>query len=422
MVPVWAIALVAVLLALACTLLIVLLARRIPDPEPGLRLLAQQMALQANHSREIGRDLADQARDGRQELVGAVRDVSRSVAHQIGQFAGVQDSRFDGVAQRLDGWALQSERRLEDMRQALDTQLERLRADSQARLESIRETVDERLRTTLEQRLGESFRLVSERLEQLQRGLGEMQALATDVGDLKRLLGNVKTRGVWGEAQLATLLEQLFSTGQYDCNVEVVAGSGERVEFALRLPGAPGFPVWLPIDAKFPREDYERLLAACERADGAAAEQSSRRLETRLRAEARSIRAKYVAPPATTDFALLFLPVEGLFAEVARRPGLLDALLREERVIIAGPTTLAAILSSLQMGLRTVAIDRRSAEIRQLLAAVRLEFSRFGDTLARTRDQLEKAAGSIGHAESRSRAISRHLDEIETLPLERRDG
>jgi DNA recombination protein RmuC len=281
----------------------------------------------------------------------------------------------------------------------------------------MRATVDEKLQSTPQRRLAETFDMVAARLEQVHKGLGEMNALAADVGDLKRVLANVRTRGTWGEVQLATLLEQMLVPDQYGRNVEVVAGSGERVEFAIRLPGHdPASPVWLPIDAKFPREDYERLGHARESGDATAATAAEKQLDARLRIEARSIRSKYIAPPSTTDFALLFLPTEGLYAEAVRRPGLLDALQRECRVVVAGPSTLAAILSSLQMGFRTLAIERRSSEVWQLLGAVKTEFGRFGDVLAKTREQIERAASTIGNAETRSRAIERKLREVESLP------
>ena len=269
----------------------------------------------------------------------------------------------------------------------------------------------------LEQRLGESFRLVSERLEVVHRGLGEMQALATGVGDLKRVLGNVKTRGSWGELQLASLLEQLLAPGQYASHVAPRPGSQERVEFAIRLPGqAEDSPVWLPIDAKFPLEDYQRLLDAQERGDAAAMEEAARAVEARIKLEARTIREKYVAPPHTTDFAILYLPIEGLYAEVLRRPGLADTLQREWRVSLAGPTTRAALINSLQMGFRTLAIERRSAEVWAVLGAVKTEFGKFGEALAHTRRKLDEAASSIGRAETRSRVLSRQLKAVEALP------
>ena len=282
----------------------------------------------------------------------------------------------------------------------------------------MRVTVDEKLHATLEQRLGESFRQVAERLEQVHQGLGEMQGLARDVGSLNRVLVNVKTRGIVGEVQLAALLEQVLAPGQYEANVETVPGSGARVEFAIRLPGRGdgGAPLWLPIDAKFPREDHERLIDAQERADAAGVESAARALEARLKTEARSIRDKYLAAPHTTDFAILFLPTEGLYAEALRRPGLVEGLQRDHRVALTGPTTLLATLSSLQIGFRTLALEKRSAEVWQVLGAVKTEFTRFGDVLAKTRKKLAEAAGTIDAAEVRTRAMARQLRAVEALP------
>jgi DNA recombination protein RmuC len=287
----------------------------------------------------------------------------------------------------------------------------------------MRATVDEKLHATLEARLGESFKQVAERLEQVHRGLGEMQTLAQGVGDLKRVLGNVKTRGVFGEVQLLGLLEQVFTPEQYGVNVATRPGSNERVEFAIRLPGreagvngAHGAPVWLPIDAKFPREDYERLLDAQERADREAADAASKALELRIRDEARTIRAKYLQPPHTTDFAVLFVPTEGLYAELLRRPGLNEALMKDHHVTLAGPTTLLAMLNSLQMGFRTLAIEQRSSEVWTVLGAVKTEFAKFGDVLAKTKKKLDEASNSIGAAEVRTRAMARQLRTVEALP------
>lgn len=403
----WPVAL-AILLATVIVLLVALLMRRQPDPDPGLRLLAEQLARQGQRQGEIAQATERAHHESRAHLVQVMRELDRSVLAQGLQQGERQARAMDALALRLD-----------HLRDAVDAQLDRLRADNAERLEAMRRTVDEQLHETLERRLGESFRTVSERLEQVQRGLGEMQALAGDVGDLKRVLTNVKTRGTWGEAQLAAILEQIFAPGQVETDVEVEPGSGERVEFALRLPAGHGGQVTLlPIDAKFPREDYERLLAAQEQADAAGAERCARRLEQRVRLEARKISRKYLRPPVTTDFALLFVPVEGLFAELARRPGLIDELQGRQRVLLAGPTTVAAILSSLQMGLRTLAVEQRSGEIRRLLVGVREEFRQFGEMLARTRDQLERAAGQIGQAEQRSRVLSRRLDHVETQGLE----
>ncbi|MBT9487981.1 MAG: DNA recombination protein RmuC, partial [Rubrivivax sp.] len=296
--------------------------------------------------------------------------------------------------------------------------LGRLQEGNEAKLEQMRATVDEKLHATLEQRLGESFKQVAERLEQVHRGLGEMQTLARDVGALNRVLNNVKTRGVFGEVQLAGLLEQVFTPEQYATNVATVPGSSERVEFAIRLPGqrADGAPLWLPIDAKFPRDDYERLLDAHERADAPAMELAAKAIDTRLRLEAKNIRDKYLAPPHTTDFAILFLPTEGLYAEALRRPGLLEALQREHKVMLAGPTTLLATLTSLQMGFRTLALEKRSAEVWEVLGAVKTEFGKFGDVLAKTRKKLDEAGSSLEMAERRTRVMVRELRNVQAVP------
>jgi DNA recombination protein RmuC len=259
---------------------------------------------------------------------------------------------------------------------------------------------------------------VADRLEQVHKGLGEMQSLARDVGSLNRVLSNVKTRGIYGEVQLAGLLEQVFTPEQYAANVETVPGSGARVEFAIRLPGqrSDGLPLWLPIDAKFPREDHERLLDAQERADAPAVEAAARAIEQRLRLEARTIREKYIAAPHTTDFGILFVPTESLYAEALRRPGLVESLQREHRIMLAGPTTLLATLSSLQMGFRTLALEKRSAEVWQVLGAVKTEFLKFGDVLAKTKKKLDEASHTIDDAEVRTRAMARQLKAVEALP------
>jgi len=311
-----------------------------------------------------------------------------------------------------------SEQRLEAVRTTVEQRLEVLRGDNAQKLEQIRTTVDEKLHATLEQRLGQSFKQVSDWLEQVHKGLGEMQSLAAGVGDLKRVLTNVKTRGTWGEVQLENLLERILTPSQYDKNVSTRPGTNERVEFAIRLPGrdAGGVPCLLPIDAKFPLADYQQLLEAQERADAAMVELHAKALERRIRDQAADIHAKYIAPPHTTDFALLYLPLEGLYAEVLRRPGLFDALQREYRVNVTGPTTLAAMLNSLQMGFRTLAIEQRSSDVWKRLAAVKAEFAKFGEVLSATRRKLEQASNSIGDAEVRTRAIERQLREVEVLP------
>lgn len=313
---------------------------------------------------------------------------------------------------------------METLRQTLESRLSAIQTDNSQKLEQMRLTVDEKLHNTLEQRLGESFKLVSERLEQVHKGLGEMQTLASGVGDLKKVLSNVKVRGTWGEVQLENLLEQVLSVEQYAKNVQTRPKSNERVEFAIKLPGrdSSGSVVWLPIDAKFPLEDYQKLLEAQELGDVRGMEEAGRALELRIRDEAKAIRDKYLEPPHTTDFGLLFLPIEGLYAEVIRRPGLCDYLQRECRVTVTGPATLTAILNSLQMGFRTLAIERRSGEVWQVLGAVKTEFGKFGDVLAKTKKKLDEARNTIDQAEVRSRAIDRKLRQVESLPVDEAQG
>jgi DNA recombination protein RmuC len=326
----------------------------------------------------------------------------------------------DTLNQTLATMTESNAQRMAEVRATLETKIRDLQSDNGARLEEMRKTVDEKLHATLETRLTESFRQVSERLEKVHQGLGEMQQLAIGVGDLKRVLTNVKTRGTWGEVQLEMLLEQVLTVDQYAKNVETVAGTNARVEFAIKLPGAVdgGPPVWLPIDAKFPKEQYERLVEAADRADAEGVARFGAELERAVRSEAKTICEKYVSPPQTTDFAILFLPTEGLYAEVMRRPGLADDLQRTLRVTIAGPSTLSAILNSLQMGFRTLALEKRSSEVWQVLGAVKTEFGKFGDVLAATKVTLERAAKNIENAEVRSRQMARKLKSVEALPSE----
>jgi DNA recombination protein RmuC len=309
-------------------------------------------------------------------------------------------------------------RRMAEVRQTLEAQLAQLQTTNSAKLDEMRATVDEKLQTTLQARLGESFKQVAERLEQVHKGLGEMQTLAQGVGDLKHLLTNVKTRGMFGEAQLASLLEQVLVVDQYATQIATRPGSKNVVDFAIKLPGKSddGTPLWLPIDAKFPNEDYERLLDAQGRADAAGAEAAGKALEMRIRLEAKSIAEKYIEPPHTTDFAILFLPTEGLYAEVLRRPGLMESLQRDHRITLAGPTTLLAMLSSLQMGFRTLALEKRSSEVWQVLGAVKTEFGKFGDVLAKVKSQTQTVLNTLDNAEVRSRALGRVLKKVEALP------
>jgi DNA recombination protein RmuC len=324
----------------------------------------------------------------------------------------------DSMRQQLQLMSQGNDQRLAELRQTVEQRLTSIQQDNERKLEQMRATVDEKLHATLEQRLGESFKQVAERLEQVHKGLGEMQNLARDVGSLNRVLTNVKTRGVFGEVQLAGLLDQVFTAEQYAANVAVLPGSSARVEFAVRLPGQrdDGQPLWLPIDAKFPREDYERLLDAQERADAPAAEAAGKAIENRLRLEARTIREKYIGPPHTTDFAILFVPTEGLYAEALRRPGLVEGLQREHKVMLCGPTTLLATLTSLQMGFRTLALAKRSAEVWEVLGAVKTEFGKFGDVLAKIKKKLDEAGNTLGEAEVRTRAMTRKLKTVEALP------
>jgi DNA recombination protein RmuC len=358
------------------------------------------------------------AKEQRTELTGSITQFGQTLQHQMANIATLQNNQIDSFVQQLAKLVESNEKRLTEIRNTLETKLKDLQTDNAARLEEMRKTVDEKLQATLEKRLGESFKQVSERLEAVHKGLGEMQTLAAGVGDLKRVLTNVKTRGTWGEVQLAALLEQTLTVDQYQKNVATVPGSKDIVEFAIKLPGnESGTPVWLPIDSKFPVEDYERLLGAQERADFAGVDEAVKAIDNRLKLEAKTIREKYISPPHTTDFAILFLPTEGLYAEALRRPGLADFLQREYRVSIAGPTTLSALLNSLQMGFRTLAIEKRSSEVWELLSAVKTEFSKFGDVLARTKAQLETVTKSIGQAEVRSRQMTRKLKEVEALPV-----
>jgi DNA recombination protein RmuC len=325
----------------------------------------------------------------------------------------------DELASALERVASSNEKRLGDIRETVDARLRMLQEDNAQKLEQMRATVDEKLQSTLELRLGESFKLVSDRLEQVHRGLGEMQVLAEGVGDLKKVLTNVKSRGTWGEVQLGALLEQVLSPEQYAANVSPKGEGREVVEFAVKLPGQEGADdvVWLPIDSKFPVEDYIRLTEAQDAADREAVEEAAKAMEARVRMCAKDIRDKYIAPPKTTDFGVLFLPTEGLYAEVLRRPGLVEALQRDYRVCVAGPTTLGAFLNSLRMGFRTLAIQKRSSEVWTVLSGVKTEFSKFGGVLDKVGKKLQEASNVVEKVSTRTRAIERKLRNVETLPV-----
>ena len=429
--------------------------------------------------RDVRQDLTEGHRSNRQELVQSLAAFGETVSRQAQETTRTQNAQLDGFAQQLVqlrgavGDALTQQlqalsdanaRRLAEVRETLEAQLvqqrqstdqqqerqrltleqqlgqqrqaieqlqlqlrqtleqqvQALQASNAQKLDEMRATVDEKLQATLETRLGQSFKQVADRLEQVHKGLGEMQTLAQGVGDLKHLLSNVKTRGMFGEAQLAALLEQVLAPDQYATQVATRPGSKNLVDFAIRLPGRGdnGQPCWLPIDAKFPNEDYERLLDAQARAEPLEAEQAARGLEARIRQEAKSLADKYLEPPHTTDFAILFLPTEGLYAEVLRRPGLMEVLQRDHRVTLAGPTTLMAMLNSLQMGFRTLALEKRSSEVWQVLGAVKTEFGKFGDVLAKVKNQTQTVLNTLDSAEVRSRAMGRALKSVEALPVD----
>lgn len=430
-------ALLLILVAIAVVLLAVLVLRR---PEARIGDLLE-------------RALRDEQREGRSELREQLEGLSRAQEVRIDGFArsladlstrtdqrldvlrdtlsedarkgrlesAESQQRFaDALGQRLNELTQRNEQRIGEMRATLEGRLKELQADNAQKLEQMRATVDEKLQATLTQRLDASFSLVSERLEAVQRGLGEMQQLATGVGDLKRVLTNVKDRGGWGEVQLENLLEQVLTAEQFARSVKVRPDGNEAVDFAIRLPGRQDgdVPVWLPIDAKFPREDYERLIEAQERGDADAMRIAATQLERAIKVQAKSINEKYVVPPHTTDFAVLFLATEGLYAEAIRRPGLVDALQRDYRIVVAGPTTLAALLNSLQMGFRTLAIEKRSSEVRVLLGAVKTEFGKFATVLEKAHSQLDTVQNSIKQAGVRTRAIERQLRGVEALPGE----
>ncbi|MCL5746570.1 MAG: DNA recombination protein RmuC [Acidobacteria bacterium] len=377
-------------------------AMRASNEEKHERMRAAVEAKLASLQEENSKRL-DQMRG---ETNAALKAFNDSVVRSMAEISGLQKNQLESNGLKLEA-----------MRTVVDERLKALQEENAAKLDQMRRTVDEKLEGTLEKRLGESFKLVSDRLEQVHKGLGEMQSLATGVGDLKKVLTNVKTRGTWGEIQLGNLLEQVLQADQYAQNV-ATTGSGERVEFAIKLPGRDDMDatIWLPVDAKFPQEDYQRLVDAAERADAEGVESAARQLEARIKACARDIRDKYLAPPKTTDFGIMFLPTEGLYAEVLRRPGLSECLNREYRVTIAGPTTLCAILNSLQMGFRTLAIQKKSSEVWKVLGQIKTDFGKYGEVLAKVHRKLEEASHSVELAEQKTRVINRRLRVVEAVP------
>jgi len=415
-------------LAVAALVLLIILARRNPlvlqaELKGSFRAIDQRLDDSERVLREeLGRSRQESAfgdRQAREEMRATLGHLTDSVLNRMTQIARLQKDQLDSFSKQLADLTRLNEGKLDALRLTMENRLQSMQASNTEKLDQMRNIVDEKLQSTLEKRLGESFKQVSERLEQVYTGLGEMRSLAAGVGDLKKVLTNVKTRGTWGEIRLSHILEQILTPEQYAVNVVTRRGGTERVEFAIRLPGqddAAEGVVWLPIDAKFPQEDYQRLLDAQAAADKEAADRALKSLEQRVKLEARSIREKYIDPPHTTDFGILFVPVEGLYAEVLRIPGLCDILQREHRIVVTGPTTLAALLNSLQMGFRTLAIGQRSNAVWALLGSVKTEFGKFGDTLARTKKKLEEATHTIDQAEVRTRAIERSLRQVEEAP------
>lgn len=428
-------------LALAVALGLLWMAWRALQAGRGAQDAAWQQTLQAQNQRlermetQLRQELAEQSRLQRLEQQQGLASFQSALLQQSHDNLRTQTAQLDGfsqqlvmlrgtlsdtLTQQLQGLSEGNAQRLSEVRATLEAQLQQLQQNNAAKLDEMRATVDEKLQQTLQTRLSESFSQVAQRLEQVHKGLGEMQHLATGVGDLKNLLANVKTRGMFGEAQLGALLEQVLTPQQYASQQATRPGSKQVVDFAVRLPGKgdQGVPVWLPIDAKFPTEDYERLLQAQARADGVAAEAAARALEQRIRAEAKSIAEKYLEPPHTTDFALMFLPSEGLYAEVLRRPGLFEALQREHHVTLTGPTTLMALLNALHMGFRTLALEQRSSEVWQVLGAVKTEFGKFGGVLEKLKSQTQTVLNSLDQAQVRNRAMGRALRDVEAVPAD----
>lgn len=383
------------------------------------RKAGDNSALIKESNERIGRALREEMGANREEIARSIKNFGDSVDRRIFTLAEMQNKNFAGFSDKLGEVIEKNDKKMEYVRETIEKRLENIQKDNSEKLEKMRETVDEKLHATLEKRLGESFQLVSERLELVHKGLGEMQTLASGVGDLKKVLQNVKTRGTWGEVQLGTLLDQIMTIEQYEKNVATKKDSNDRVEFAIKIPAKDEKlkNIWLPIDAKFPLEDFQNLIDAEEKCDIALIASLGKALEVRIKAEAKDIRDKYLDPPYTTDFGILFLPIEGLYAEVLRRPGLADTLQREYKVIITGPTTIAAILNSLQMGFRTLAIEKRSSDVWATLGAIKTEFSTFGDLLDKTHKKLQEASNTIESASRKSRTIERKLNKAQEMPV-----
>jgi DNA recombination protein RmuC len=410
-----------ILTLIAVIIAIILVNKRSPQ-DGGQELTKEFEKIERTFREEIGRSREENSRSAksqREELNASVLKLGEQISTTIGEISKRQKDQLDIFTKQLNALIQSNEQKFDKLQEKVESQLKEIQDKNEKKLEEMRQTVDEKLHATLEKRLGESFKLVSERLEQVYKGLGDMQELARGVGDLKNVLTNVKTRGGWGEIQLENLIDQILTREQYEKNVVTKKGSSERVEIAIKLPGRDTInnePVWLPIDAKFPVEDYQRLLEAQDLANSAMIIEAGKAIESRIKGEAKKIAEKYIDPPNTTDFALMFLPIEGLYAEVLRRPGLAESLQREYRVVLSGPTTLAAILNSLQMGFRTLAIEKRSSEVWKVLSIVKAEFGKFGDILEKTQEKLKQASDTIDTAKVRTRAIERQLRDVQELP------
>jgi DNA recombination protein RmuC len=404
-----------ILLAISALLLIVVLIKLKTNASSGVEeAVREELRLGREESARASKNL-------REEVSAGQRFSLDTMVRTVGEMGKSQNDQLNSIARRIQELTESNRTGIEKLRSTIDTQLKNLQESNEKKLDQMRETVDEKLQTTLEKRLGQSFKLVSERLEAVQHGLGEMQNLATGVGDLKRVLTNVKARGTWGEVQLGALLEQILTPDQYDKNVRTRGDSQERVEYAIRLPGQddnPGSCVWMPIDSKFPQEDYLKLVESADTGDGDAVQKATAALLRSVHSSAKEIRDKYLNPPATTDFAIMFLPTEGLYAEVLRQPGQVEKIQQDYRIVVAGPTTLSAILSSLRIGFRTLAIEKRSSEVWKVLAAVKTEFGKFGHVLSTVKRQLNTASNTIEQTGVRTRAMERKLRTVQELTSE----
>jgi DNA recombination protein RmuC len=412
--------LIAISLILNLVILTLLFIRKSSDNSALIKESNERIARALREEMSANRtETSISSKETREEIARAIKNFGDSIDRRIFSLTEAQSKNFDAFSDKLSEVIEKNDKRMEHVRETIEKRLDTIQKDNSEKLEKMRETVDEKLHATLEKRLGESFKLVSDRLEQVHKGLGEMQSLATGVGDLKKVLQNVKTRGTWGEVQLGSLLDQIMTIEQYEKNVATKKGSNDRVEFAIKIPAKDDKikNIWLPIDAKFPLEDFQNLIDAEEKCDLTLIASLGKALELRIKSEAKDIKEKYLDPPYTTDFGILFLPIEGLYAEVLRRPGLADTLQRDFKVIITGPTTIAAILNSLQMGFRTLAIEKRSSDVWATLGAIKTEFATFGDLLDKTHKKLQEASNTIESASRKSRTIERKLNKAQEMPV-----